>query len=268
MGYRAGGARQVAAGHVAAGTGVPGGGGSSWQADPVRVATFNIHHGTVGKHGPVDPDQLGEVCASFDADVLALNEVDLGTYRTGRADLTAAVARACGMASVFGPSRRYPGGWYGNALLVRGTLESWSVTRLPRVPRWRWWQEPRTVLQASVRVAGRPLAVAATHLAVPQAVNGPQLDRLLDLTADRPHPLVVLGDLNRFPSTVEPAARAAGLAYVAHGPTCPVPGRRLVIDHVLVSPDVVVGAVEVRSTAMSDHAALLVDLELPAPVAG
>ncbi|QXC59847.1 endonuclease/exonuclease/phosphatase family protein [Aquihabitans sp. G128] len=228
----------------------------------MRVATFNIHHGTVGKQGPVDPDRLGEVCAGFGADVIALEEVDLGTYRGHRADLAAAAARACGMVHVFGPSRRFPGGWYGNALLVRGDLESWSVTGLPKVPSWRLWQERRTVLQAAVRVDGQPWSIAATHLAVPQGVNGPQLDRVLDLVADRPRPLVVLGDLNRFPSTVEPAARAAGLAYVPHGPTNPVPHRRLVIDHVLVSPDVRVGAVEVRSTPMSDHAALLVDLEV------
>lgn len=229
----------------------------------MRVATFNIHHGTVGKHGPVDPEQLGEVCAAFDADVLGLQEVDLGTLRVDGADLTAVVARACGMTSVFGPSRRYPGGWYGNALLVRGDIESWSVARLPRVPRWHRWQEPRTALQASVRVAGRPWSIAVTHLATQQRVSARQLDRLLSVSAERPTPLVVMGDLNRFPSTVEPAARAAGLVYVPHGPTAPVPGRRLVIDHVLVSPDVVVGAVEVRSTPMSDHAALLVEVEPP-----
>ncbi len=235
------------------------------QAAPVRVVTFNIHHGTVGKAGPVDPDRLGEVCASFDADVLALEEVDLSTYRAGRSDLTAVVAEACGLSSVFGASRWFPGGQYGNALLVRGEIEHWSVTRLQKVPTWRRWQEPRTVLQAGVRVGGASLSVAVTHLAVPQAINGPQLDRLLDLVARVPRPLVVMGDLNRFPSTVEPAATAAGLTYVPHGPTNPVPGRRLVIDHVLVSPDVRVGAVEVRATDMSDHAALLVDLDLPTP---
>lgn len=232
----------------------------------MRFATFNVHHGTVGKSGPVDPARLGAVCAEFDADVLALQEVDLGTIRTRGADLAAAVARSCGMVHVFGASRRLPGGWYGNALLVRGDIESWSVAGLPRVPAWRWWQERRTLLQASVRVAGRPVSVAVTHLAVPQSVNGAQLDRVLELVGPRPDPLVVLGDLNRFPSTVEPVARRAGLAYVSHGPTSPVPRRRLVIDHVLVSPDVAVGGVEVRATEMSDHAALLVDVQLPGPV--
>ena len=86
------------------------------------------------------------------------------------------------------------------------------------------------------------------------------------------HRFAEIGAPEGIAQTTEPAAGAAGLTYVAHGPTCPVPGRRLVIDHVLVSPDVVVGAVEVRSTEMSDHAALLVDLDLgpaaPAAVGG
>ena len=234
----------------------------------MRVVTFNIHHGTVGGKGPVDADRLGEVCAGFDADVLALQEVDMATLRVGGVDLAARVAQACGMNHVFGASRRLPGGFYGNALLVRGAVEGWRVAPLRRSPRWKRWQERRTVLLASVAVDGLALSVAATHLAVPQWVNGPQLERLLELVADRPRPLVVLGDLNRFPSTVAPTARAAGLEYVPHGPTCPVPGRRLVIDHVLVSPDLTVREVEVRSTPMSDHAALLVDLDPSDPTDG
>ena len=88
----------------------------------MRVVSFNIHHGTVGRRGPVDPEQLGAVCASFDADVIALQEVDRDTYRTRRADLAAVAAGACGMAHVFGSSRWYPGGRYGTALLARGTI--------------------------------------------------------------------------------------------------------------------------------------------------
>lgn len=234
----------------------------------MRLATFNIHHGTVGAVGPVDPQRLGAVCADFGADVLALNEVDVGTFRTARADLAAAVAATTGMQHVFGASRWFPGGRYGNALLVRGDISSWSVAALPRVPTWKRWQERRTVLSASVVVGGVDLSVMVTHLAVPQWVNGPQFTHLLAEAVRRRGPLVVLGDLNRFPSTVEPSARAAGLACVAHGPTNPVdPKRTRTIDHVLVSPELVVRHAEVRLTEMSDHAALLVDIDIgPAAV--
>jgi endonuclease/exonuclease/phosphatase family metal-dependent hydrolase len=219
----------------------------------VRVVTFNIHHGTVGEKGPVDPDQLGEVCAGFDADVIALQEVDNGTWRSGRRDLAAIVARGCGMQYVFGPASRFWGGWYGNALLVRGEILRSTVTPLPRVPRCHRWQERRSVLAAEVSVEGHRWSVLNTHLAVPESVNGPQLDEVLALAAAQPQPIVVLGDFNHRPSFT-------GFTQVEHGPTYPAAAPVVWLDHVLASAGVRVGAVEVRSTAMSDHAALLVDL--------
>ena len=225
----------------------------------MRVVTFNIHHGTVGKEGRVDPEQLGATCAAFEADLIALQEVDLHTYRTGRADLAGVVAAACGMEHAFGPSRRFPGGWYGNALLVRGAIASWSVEPLPRVPRGRWWQERRTVLEAVVEVRGTTLSVSATHLAVPRAVSTVQLHRLLDRARTRP-PGLVLGDLNLRPSVVGPVARAAGFELVTHDPTSPATDPLVSIDHVLVSPGLVATNPAVVVTAMSDHAALLVEV--------
>ncbi len=230
----------------------------------MRLVTFNIHHGTVGRNGPVDAHRLGQVCAGFDADVIALQEVDVGTFRTGRVDLVAEVARACGTEHVFGRSRRLPGGWYGNALLVRGLIQNWSVSSLPRVPRRRWSQERRTLLRAQIKVDQVVLTAAVTHLAVPPRVNGPQLDRALALVATAPQPSVLLGDLNRGADAVAPAARAGGLVLVGHGPTFPAGVPKSSIDHVLVSPDLVVGATEVRSTEMSDHAALIVEVDLAA----
>jgi endonuclease/exonuclease/phosphatase family metal-dependent hydrolase len=226
----------------------------------MRVVSFNIHHGTVGRRGPVDPEQLGEVCRSFEADVIALQEVDRDTYRTGRSDLAAVAAGACGMAHVFGASRWYPGGRYGNALLVRGTITAARVTDLPKVPAERFWRERRTALEASVTVDGRTVWVACTHLSVPRDQNAVQLAWLLDHVRDRPQPQVVLGDLNRPRELVQREAAAAGLRASRHGPTFPVSRPRRTIDHVLVSPDLEVVATEVRRTSMSDHAALVVDL--------
>ncbi len=237
------------------------GGCRAWEADGVRVVSFNIHHGTVGRRGPVDPEQLGAVCASFDADVIALQEVDRDTYRTGRADLAAVAAGICGMAHVFGSSRWYPGGRYGNALLVRGTITAPTVTKLPKVPERQFWREQRTALEASVSVDGRPVRVAATHLSVPTAQNGVQLDWLLRRhLPGRPWPQIVLGDLNRPLSMVRDDAAAAGLQAVEHGATFPVTKPKRAIDHVLLSPELRALSAEVRPTAMSDHAALVVDL--------
>jgi endonuclease/exonuclease/phosphatase family metal-dependent hydrolase len=230
------------------------------EAATVRLVTFNIHHGTVAKKGPVDPEQLGEVCAGFDADVVCLQEVDQGTIRVRGRDLAAIVAAACEMDHVFGTSQRLLGGRYGNAVLVRGEILGTTITRLPKVPSSRFWQEQRTVLEVDAALADGPLHVAATHLAVKQWNNGPQLEFLLRRLRERPRPLAVLGDLNRRRSAVAPMGDEAGLRTVEHGPTYPAWAPRTDIDHVLLSPDLRVVGAEVRPTPMSDHAALLVDV--------
>ena len=233
-----------------------------WKACGVRVVSFNIHHGTVGRRGRVDPDQLGEVCASFDADVIALQEVDRGTYRARRADLAAVAAAACRMDHVFGASRWFPGGAYGNALLVRGTIASWEVVPLPKVPARRFWQERRTFLQAEVVVGGLDLWVACTHLAVAPRISTVQLDAITDVVAFAPSPKLVLGDFNRELDRVAPQFRAIAMPVAEHSPTFPARRPDQTIDHVAVSADLEVRGAVVQRTSMSDHAALVVDLEL------
>lgn len=226
----------------------------------MRLVTFNIHHGTVAKKGPVDPEQLGEVCAGFDADVLCLQEVDQGTIRVRGRDLAAIAAAACDMDHVFGTSQRLLGGRYGNAVLVRGEIVGTTITRLPKVPSSRFWQEQRTMLEVDASLADGPLHVAATHLAVKQWNNGPQLEFLLRRLRERPRPLALLGDLNRRRAAVAPLADDAGLHAVEHGPTYPAWAPRTDIDHVVLSGDLSVVRAEVRPTPMSDHAALVVDV--------
>ena len=227
----------------------------------MRLVTFNVHHGTVGRRGPVDVERLGAVCAGFDADVLCLQEVDVGTYRARGADLAAEVGRATGMDHAFGASRWFPGGRYGNAVLVRGTIATAAVVALPRVPSWRVWQERRTALEVDAVLDDGPLRVIGAHLAVRRPVNEVQLRHLLERAGAGPRPTVVLGDLNRTLGSIEAAAVAAGLPAVAHPPTFPATSPSRTIDHVLLSSGLEAVAVEVRPTPMSDHAALLVDVQ-------
>lgn len=226
----------------------------------MRIVSFNIHHGTVGRRGPVDPEQLGEVCASFDADVIALQEVDRETYRSGRADLAAVAAGACGMAHVFGASRWFPGGRYGNAILARGTITAATVTTLPKVPASRPWRERRIALEAAVCVDGQELWVANAHLSVPLAQNQVQLDFLLQHLRGRPRPQILVGDLNRLLGLVGQEAERSGMRAAHHAAGFPAHKPKRAIDHVIASPELEVVATEVRQTPMSDHAALIVDL--------
>lgn len=228
----------------------------------MRLVTFNIHHGTVGAKGPVDPARLGAACAAFDADVLALQEVDVGARRSGGADLAAEAAGACGMAHVFGASRPLPGGgWYGNALLVRGTVLDHAVQRLPRVPVYRWRQERRTLLVATAEVTGAVVSVGVTHLATQPPVSARQLEVAARHLGRRPSPKVLLGDLNRTPDQLGSALAASGLSVLVEGGhTFSAARPRTRIDHIATA-GLRPTRVWTEATAMSDHLVLLADVE-------
>jgi endonuclease/exonuclease/phosphatase family metal-dependent hydrolase len=221
----------------------------------IRVVSFNVKHALTAR-GRVDTGALARVCASLEADVLALQEVDRRRLRSRFADQAAQVANACGMAFAFGRARGFLFSGYGNALLVRGRIDDVEVVRLPRPRRG----ERRVALLATATVGDLRLSVAATHLDVRRARSGPQLDVVLAAIARRRRPWLVLGDLNRSPPDVEPALTVAGLTLAdASVPTFPAAAPRARIDHVSAA-GVAIGAVEVRALPVSDHRAVVVEL--------
>ena len=62
----------------------------------MRLATFNILHGRSLHDGAVELERLEQSIRQLDADVLALQEVDLDQPRSAMADLTALAAQAMG----------------------------------------------------------------------------------------------------------------------------------------------------------------------------
>src|SRR5919198_4655179 len=116
----------------------------------MRMATFNILHARSVHDGVVDPDRLAAAIGELDADVLALQEVDLDQPRSANSDLTAVAAEAMGsvshrfVAAISGTpgatwmaatGSEQPGtAAYGIALLSRFEVHDWQVVRLPRIP--------------------------------------------------------------------------------------------------------------------------------------
>ena len=62
----------------------------------MRLASFNVLHGRSLADGQVSTECLAHACASLEADVLALQEIDRNQARSGGVDQTAAVAEAMG----------------------------------------------------------------------------------------------------------------------------------------------------------------------------
>src|SRR4051795_5391605 len=164
---------------------------------PVRLVTFNIHHG-VGDDGRHDLPRLARVLAAADADVICLQEVDRHYGdRSENVDQGLLLARALDMQLAWGPAieEPRPGGLpraeYGNAVLSRLPILVSDVHRLPGAG------EPRCALRTMIELDGGLLWVTATHLttsSVPERQQ--QVAALAALHAESMETGVVLGDFN------------------------------------------------------------------------
>ncbi|MDP8936802.1 MAG: endonuclease/exonuclease/phosphatase family protein [Actinomycetota bacterium] len=262
----------------------------------MRLVSFNVLNGRSLADGRVSTPRLAAACASLDADVLALQEVDRHQTRSGDVDQTEAVAEATGaVAWRFEPALiGEPGAtWraavdgdlvdggpdieagYGVALVSRLAVRSWHVVRLRaarvRAPvavpggRGRFIllpDEPRVALVAVVDAPFGALAVATTHLSFVPGWNAAQLRRVARSVAPLAPAAVLLGDLNLPP----PVPRlATGWRELARVRTFPAANPSMQIDHALghgALPPVT--AAEARELPLSDHRALVVDLAEPA----
>ncbi len=125
----------------------------------VRVLTYNIHHG-IGMDNKLDLQRTAEVIKSADADLVAMQEVDRGTERSGKVDQLQKLAELTGTQGVFGKTIDWQGGDYGIAVLSRLPVDYYYTHPLPNVPP----HEKRALLEVGVRVADRPLAFFTTDL--------------------------------------------------------------------------------------------------------
>jgi len=230
----------------------------------LTVLSFNIRHG-VGLDDRLDLERAASLIERLAPDIAVIQEVDLGTRRTGGADQARTLGARCGMESWFGPFMPYQGGHYGMALLSRRPVEAHFNLQLPD------GSEPRTTLAAQVQLSGGgpQLWVAGVHLYETEEQRLAQAEALIEYFARQPLPVVLAGDFNSRPDSPVMAAlapywRPAGGPDGADTFPADAPDHR--IDYVLLPTTAAVRVVEQRvitDPLTSDHRAVWVELALP-----
>ena len=194
-------------------------------------------------------------------DLVAIQEADAGSLRTGFINQTEYIARRAG----------YP--WWTERTNRRlGRLAQHAIGAMARI-------EPATTTPIALpgRVPGRgglllrfgkgpePLTVVIVHLALGRQTRRRQLDYVAELISDAGH-AVVMGDFNaqhgapemkRFfarTELVEPAERLN---------TWPAWKPLHNFDHILTTPDLAIDRIGVLEETQSDHLPIAVELTLP-----
>lgn len=238
--------------------------GASERYSPVRFVSFNVLHGRRAQSeghrikGEVDIPALLDDLADLGGDVVGLQEVDRRTLRVRLVDITASVATRFGMSARFARTKWwFPVGSYGVSLLATTPLRDVRVLRLFRGSR-RW--EPRAVVTGTVTIDGLDWRVGTTHLSFRRQESFQQLDQALSEFDGFDGPCVLVGDFNMRPHEITPVVVGRGWKVNESEFTYSSWEPAIRIDYVLCRNCEPV-ANEVRTMRISDHRALIVDVQ-------
>lgn len=244
----------------------------------LRIMTYNVHS-CIGMDGKVSPQRIARVIGRYEPDIVALQELDMGRKRTLNTDQPHLIARELEMMYHFHPAIQVEEEKYGNAVLSRYSMNVIRATTLPGL-KTQLKLEPRGAIWVSVTIGDVVLQIVNAHLSfyIPEcrhqarALMSPEWLGHPDCST----PAVLCGDFNCLPKsrawrTINHHLSDAQRILDQHRPLATWFGRYPVgrIDHVFVSPEIKVLAVNVPQTHLekiaSDHLPLIVDLAIGSP---
>jgi len=237
------------------------------RANGLTFASWNIR---AGKDASLDG--LADRLRALDADVIALQEVEVGTANSKGLDQADEIATRLGMERVFASTVSRDGGLYGIALLSRLPFRSVRRIELPNA----MGLEPRVVIDADLDDGdedGEVLHVLATHADVLPWAGAKHAAAIADHLEGRvAGRIVLLGDFNLTPESpgvrglLSHGLRDAIVAFDGR-PTGPPWPQRSRIDYVFMSPTLasLVESARVVDTDGSDHLPVVVKLRARTP---
>ena len=205
------------------------------QKKTLRVLCYNIHHGR-GTDNKVDLPRLARVIRSVDPDLVALQEVDNKTRRTGGVDQTAELARLTGLHGLFGRQIDFEGGLYGQAVLSRFPITASNIHVLPGEPN----RETRIAFETRMSLFGKEHSFVSTHLHhQSNDFRVLQAEKIREIFAQANRPVLVVGDLNAYPRSKPLRIFQADWGNATAGqvlPTFPSDQPTNQIDYILFKP--------------------------------
>lgn len=171
--------------------------------EEIKLMSYNIHHASPpSQPDAIDIDAIVRVIKAQDVALVALQEVDSGTERSGEGNQAALIAERLNMYYYFSKAINFNGGEYGNAILSKYPIEEGSTHRLPNEPEAA--TEDRVMSTGKIRLpGGNEIIFASTHLDYKE--NSPsrirQMKKLLEILNEMEQPVILAGDFNDVPDS-------------------------------------------------------------------
>nr|CRY95607.1 hypothetical protein [uncultured prokaryote] len=231
------------------------------EKNTLRIMSYNIRNGN-GMDGRQDLTRTAEVINRLRPGVVALQEVDSMTNRSGKVDVMARLGAETLMHPVFAPAINYDGGKYGIGLLC--SERPLDVRRVPLPGR----EEERTLLM----VEFDRYVMCCTHLSLTPEDQLASVDILAKETARTGKPCFVAGDMNAQPdeATIIRLKRDFRILSKTDKPTYPADKPTDVIDYIAIAAKDTntytrTGAWVADAPAQSDHRPIVTDVILHQP---
>ena len=164
----------------------------------IKVMAYNIHHANPpSKPDVIDIDAIVNVIKKQDPDLVALQEVDVNTERSGPLNQAEEIAKKLDMQYFFGKAIDYQGGEYGVAILSKFPLSEQKVNKLPTQS--GTGGEPRVLATAKITLTdGTAIRFGSTHL---DAQSDPsnrelQINEIGKIATAEQLPFIIAGDFN------------------------------------------------------------------------
>lgn len=227
----------------------------------LRIMSYNIHNG-MGLDEKRDLQRIARVIRQLAPDVVAVEEVDSATERSGRVDMLKILAAEALMYPVFGPAIDYQGGRYGVGILAKEKPVKHYTLALPGR------EEQRVFLVAEFE----NYVFCATHFSLTEEDQLLSVSLIREAVKDYAKPVFLAGDLNTSPDSpvmkalkkvFQPLTSGKSMTFPADHPTeC--------IDYILglkkegTSSYALLQSGVVEETVASDHLPVYADVRLAA----
>jgi endonuclease/exonuclease/phosphatase family metal-dependent hydrolase len=202
----------------------------------LKVLCYNIRFGELASL-----EELADFIKSQDPDIVALQEVDVKTFRDraphqhGK-DFITELGYRTGMLTAYAKTIPYAGGYYGIGILSKYPL---TETKRIMLPMPEGAKEQRAMLLADVELPdGKVFTFVSTHLDYPSSsVRQAQVEALTTALKGNPYPMIVAGDFNAHPDSPEISQGMAAWKQVsAPDFTIPASGPKAKIDYIFCYP--------------------------------